>query len=217
MSGRHRGPRRAPIGDVWLAALALLVTATLSATLVTLARPVTIGGHAAAGAIAGTVTTPDNGRLATAAETAPPQPVRLRIDKIGLATDLVRLDLDQSGAIKAPDSPQVAGWFGGGPVPGDAGPAVLAGHVDSPAGPAVFFQLKALQLGDRVLVDRSDGKTVVFVVTAVRLFAADRFPAGDLREPTSAPELRLVTCGGPRGLVGGRPADNVIVEAVAAP
>ena len=40
-----------------------------------------------------------------------------------------------------------------GAVPGEQGPAVIAGHVDSRSGPAVFFRLDELAPGDRVEVD----------------------------------------------------------------
>lgn len=217
MTGRHRGPRRAPISTVWATTLALLTVATLSATILTLSRPVAVSGRASAGAAAGSISAPDTGRLGTAAEPSAAVPVRLRIDKLGVTTELARLTLDQAGALKPPDSPDVAGWFADGPVPGDVGPAVLAGHVDSVRGPGVFFQLKSLQLGDRLQVERSDGRTVTFAVTSVRMFPKDQFPIDDVYGPTSVPELRLVTCGGPFDRVGGRHLDNVVVRAVAAP
>ena len=217
MTGRHRGPRAVPIATVWTSTLALMAVATLSATLVTLSRPVSVSGRATSGSVAGTIAVPDAGRLATAAERPATLPVRLRVAKLGLDTALVRLDEDRSGGIQPPPSPDVAGWFGDGPVPGDAGPAVLTGHVDSHAGPGVFFQLKTLQLGDRLEVDRSDGRVVVFAVISVRMFGRDAFPAEEIYGPTAGTELRLVTCGGPFDRVGGRDTDNIVVRAVAAP
>jgi len=225
VTGRHRGPRSAPIATLWTAALALLAVATLSAAIVTASRPVTIGGRAAVGTVGGSIAEPapesDPGRLATAAEPPPVMPVRLRIDKLGLVTDVQRVDLDASGALQAPNSPQVAGWFAGGPVPGDAGPALVAGFVDTARGPAVFFRLATLQLGDRIIVERSDGRTAVFAVVSVRMFTRDRLPTVETHSPDGwaqdVPELRLVTYGGPVGRLGGRDLDNVIVEAVAAP
>ena len=142
-------------------------------------------------------------------------PVALRIPAIGVSTGLVELSLDSSGALKAPDGPDVAGWFAAGPAPGDVGPAVLAGHIDSKAGPAVFFLLKKLRADDEIQVDRSDGRTVVFRVSTVRTFPKSAFPTEEVYGPTPLPELRLVTCGGPFDRAGGRYLDNVIVHAVA--
>jgi hypothetical protein len=81
----------------------------------------------------------------------------------------------------------------------------------------VFFQLRTLQLGDRITVERSDGRTVVFSVTSVRMFAQEQFPVQDVFGPAAVPQLRLVTCGGPADQIGGRPLDNIFVQAVAMP
>ena len=220
MSGRHRRPPRGPyrpsISAMWTMTLVLTALATLSASVVTLSRPVVVSGRAATGSIAGSVDAQDAGQRHTAAQPAVAvSAVRLHIEKLGVSTGLVALGLDQSGALQPPDSPAVAGWFSDGPVPGDIGPAVVAGHVDSTAGPGVFFLLKTLQLGDRIEVERSDGRTVVFAVTSVRMFGKDQFPTDEVYGPTPVPELRLITCGGPFDRVGGRYLDNVIVHAVA--
>jgi hypothetical protein len=65
-------------------------------------------------------------------------PVRLVIPGIRVATSLVRLGLGADGAMQVPGDFGRAGWFAGGPAPGQLGPAVIAGHVDSRIGPAVF-------------------------------------------------------------------------------
>jgi hypothetical protein len=216
MTGRHSRPRGAPVGTVWSTTLVSMAVSTLLATVVTLNRPVPVAGLAINGSVTGSIVGPDDGRLATAAVPAA-RPLRLRIAKIGVSTDLMQLGVDQAGARQPPDSPKLAGWFADGPVPGDAGPAIVTGHVDADGGPGVFFQLRALQLGDRIMVERSDGRTVAFSVTAVRVFSREEFPATEVYSPTPVSQLRLVTCGGPTDQVGGRPLDNIFVQAVAVP
>jgi sortase (surface protein transpeptidase) len=142
------------------------------------------------------------------------RPTRLRIPSIDVSTELIALGVDSTGVLEVPADPNVAGWFKVGPVPGDAGPALLAGHVDSKKGPAVFFRLKTLQPRAEVHVDRSDGRTVTFLVHSVRTYPKDQFPTAAVYAPTPVPELRLVTCGGPFDRLGGRYLDNVIVDAV---
>ena len=44
------------------------------------------------------------------------------------------------------------GYYREGPMPGDPGPAVLAGHVDDTSGPKVFFRLRELRAGDPVVI-----------------------------------------------------------------
>ncbi|QJY49411.1 class F sortase [Pseudonocardia broussonetiae] len=155
-----------------------------------------------------------------AAEQAPPDgkrvaPERLRIPSIGVDTGFVDLGLDDAGALAAPATTDVAGWFAAGPAPGDAGPALVAGHVDSRAGPGVFFRLGELRVGDRVEVQRADGTVVAFTVTARTDTPKAEFPTAQVYAPTPVPELRLVTCSGTFDRATGHYRDNVVVDAVA--
>lgn len=141
-------------------------------------------------------------------------PVRLRIPSIGVSTRLEQVGLDRTGAIAAPAVPQQAAWYSGGARPGQPGPAVLLGHVDSDHAPAVFYRLATLKPGALVLVDRADGSTIRFRVSGRIQVAKSRFPADLLYAPTLAPALRLVTCGGKFNRATGHYRDNVVVSAV---
>ena len=141
-------------------------------------------------------------------------PVRLRIPSIGVDTSLMQLGLEADGAVEAPPSYQKAGWFTGSARPGQAGPAVLLGHVDTTAGPAVFFRLQELRPGDSVEVFRADGTKVTFRVSGQQEVAKSRFPTDLVYAPTLDPSLRLVTCGGSFNKATGHYRDNIIVSAV---
>ncbi|MBV9920110.1 MAG: class F sortase, partial [Pseudonocardia sp.] len=62
-------------------------------------------------------------------------------------------------------------------------------------------------------ITRSDGRTVRFSVVAVALYPKDQFPTEAVYGPTSAPELRLVTCGGAFDRSARSYDDNVVVDA----
>jgi hypothetical protein len=145
--------------------------------------------------------------------TAPVRPVSLWIPAIGVNTRLEPLTLDRSGELLAPRNPDRAGWYSGGSVPGEVGPAVLAGHVDSRTGPAVFYRLALLRPGDRVVVARSDGVVARFRVESVRAFPRADFPTAEVYGATPEPVLRLITCGGVYDRGNGY-RDNVVVFAV---
>ncbi|MFN3220045.1 MAG: class F sortase [Acidimicrobiales bacterium] len=125
-----------------------------------------------------------------------PQPARLRIPAIGVATDLSELGLRPDRRIEVPQDPDEAGWYRHRAVPGEPGAGVIVGHVDSHTGPAVFFELRTLDVGDRVTVARDDGSVAVFAVTSVETHPKNRFPTRRVYGPTDGHELRLVTCGG---------------------
>jgi sortase (surface protein transpeptidase) len=115
--------------------------------------------------------------------------------------------------LQAPTAWQVAGWYSGGIRPGQPGPAVIAGHVDSLYGSAVFFRLRQLHHGDRVIVRRQDRQTLVFLVDAVDHFPKDSFPTELVYGPTPLAELRLITCGGDFDPHTLSYVDNLVVSA----
>lgn len=143
-----------------------------------------------------------------------PEPVTVRIPSIGVDTSLEALKVDSAGVLEPPVRADRAGWYAKGVAPGDAGPAVISGHVDSKSGPGVFFRLPELQPGAEVLVEREDGSKLTFVVNSTYSTEKTAFPTAVVYGPTSLSELRLVTCGGEFDRVAGSYRNNVIVEAV---
>lgn len=146
-----------------------------------------------------------------------PPPVHLRIESIAVDTDLVDLSRNADGTLETPRNFAVAGWYARGAAPGADGSAVIAGHVDSTKGPAVFYRLRDLQLGATVLVTRIDGSVVRFVVEAVKQFRKDDFPTKLVYASGGSPQLRLITCGGRFDRRRRSYQDNVVVFARLAP
>jgi hypothetical protein len=149
--------------------------------------------------------------LATVQNT--PRPVWLTVPAIGIRTRLVDLGLNKNGTLQVPDNTTVAGWFTGSPRPGAIGSAVIAGHVDSRTGPAIFFWLRTMRPGERIYVGRADGTMAVFTVTRVRMYPKDKFPTAAVYGPVPDAELRLITCGGIFDESRGSYLSNVVVFA----
>ena len=146
---------------------------------------------------------------------APPAkpPTRVRVPKLGVDSSLVGLRLGAGGKLEAPEDFQQAGWYAQGTVPGEVGPAVIAGHVDSRQGPAVFYRLVDLREGDRIEVQR-DGVWLPFRVVHTGRYPKNRFPTAEVYGPTPTAELRLITCGGTFDDSAGSYRDNIVVYAV---
>jgi Sortase domain len=142
-----------------------------------------------------------------------PRPVRVRIAAIGVNAPLIALGLDANRALEVPERFDVAGWWSGGYRPGEPGPAVIAGHVDSKTGPAVFYRLGKLKRGDAVTVERRDGSAVRFTVREVGHYAKTAFPTKRVYGPTPRPTLRLITCSGDFDRSTGHYVDNTVVYA----
>jgi hypothetical protein len=146
-------------------------------------------------------------------------PVTLDIPRIGVHTSLGQVGLTRQGtiAIPAPRGGLPAYWYRYLSTPGEAGPAVILGHVDTARdGPAVFFRLGDLQAGDLLMVRRADGSAPRFVVRAVARYPKDHFPTAAVYGPTGRPVLRLITCGGLFDPATGHYRDNVVVFATLA-
>jgi sortase (surface protein transpeptidase) len=125
-----------------------------------------------------------------------PEPVSIRIPAIGVQAEVGGLGLNADDTVEVPTDPDDAGWYSLGPSPGEAGSAVILGHVDSKSGPAVFAGLKRLRAGNRILVTMSDRSIVRYAVTGVSTYPNAKFPARRVYGATGTSTLNLVTCGG---------------------
>jgi sortase (surface protein transpeptidase) len=125
-------------------------------------------------------------------------PVRVDIPRIGVHSRLLPLGLAHDGTLEVPSlaRAQLAGWYDKGPTPGEPGPAVIVGHVDTKKGPAVFFELGRLKPGDKVDVTRKDGKVAAFSVDSVERVSKAHFPTKRVYGEVPFAGLRLITCGG---------------------
>ncbi|MEV4738550.1 MULTISPECIES: class F sortase [unclassified Microbacterium] len=140
-------------------------------------------------------------------------PTHVRIPAIGVDSGLEDLALDPTGRLGAPVDYDLAGWYADGVVPGAVGPAIIAGHVDSPSAPAVFAQIGALTAGDEIVVTLSDGSDLTFAVSGSIQSAKAEFPTDSVYSNVPTPELRLITCGGVFDASTGHYLDNLIVFA----
>jgi hypothetical protein len=143
------------------------------------------------------------------------EPVGLDIPSIGVHSgELVPLEVGADGVLPAPADYALPGWHTSGPAPGQLGPAVIAGHVDGPSGPAVFYRLGDLAVGDPVQVTRRDGTVATFTIDAVERYPKDAFPTSQVYgNTTDRAELRLITCGGDFDRSTGHYVDNVVAYA----
>jgi sortase (surface protein transpeptidase) len=153
---------------------------------------------------------------AAPAETQVADPARVRIPAIGVDAAVLPLAVDGQGGLSPPPTNVDTRWWRAGPEPGEAGPAVIVGHVDGREGPAVFFRLRQLAPGDEIAVDRVDGSTAVFAVERVERHAKDAFPTEAVYGRTPDARLRLVTCGGEFDRSTRHYVDSVVVFAVRA-
>lgn len=143
----------------------------------------------------------------------PAPPSRISIPAAGINAAVEAVD-EHGGALTVPHI-GTAGWFEGGPRPGEPGRAVLIGHLDTHQGPGLFARVPTLPPGTRIDVLDRGGRRHRYNVVGGAEVRKDRFPAREVYGHSDAPVLVLITCGGPfepgRGY-----RDNVLLYARAA-
>ena len=143
---------------------------------------------------------------------AAPGPSTLSIPRIGIKAAIVGVGRKANGAMQTPDPGEI-GWYRNGPMPGDPGPAVLVGHVDTRTGPDVFYRLRDLRPGDEILVGRADGTTARFLVGRLERHPKTALPTNRIWTKANRPLLRLITCAGSFDRTTGHYRDNLILYA----
>jgi hypothetical protein len=217
-SGRHSSPWRAA-GVLLVVLLALAGSGMIAVSL--LAAPVSPPQPAPAAAPtwpseSGPATNPSHPGSASMARSAP---IEVSIPRIGVTAKIMKLGLNPNGTLATPplDQAERAGWYHGGPSPGEIGNAVVVGHVDSSSGPAVFFNLGALMPGDFIDIKREDATLARFVVNGVASYPKSSFPTDLVYGPSASAALRLITCGGAFDTRASSYLSNVVVFAALVP
>lgn len=140
-------------------------------------------------------------------------PVTLGIARLHLTERLIGLRRNRDGTLQVPADPGQAGWYAEGAAPGDPGPAVIVGHVDSYHGPGVFARLSTLRTNDLVRIRSADGSLLTFRVRLVHTYRKSAFPTAAVYLGDGRPSLRLVTCGGAFDGVSHHYLSNTVVFA----
>jgi hypothetical protein len=156
--------------------------------------------------------------LAAASPQASVRPQRLLIESIGVEAEIVAVDEIDPAAWMPLDDPWRVAWAEASGAPGLPGNAVMAGHLDYWAvGPAVFWDLRHLVPGDRIVVVGDDGRAYHYEVEWVRHYEVDQLTAGPARAevvgPTDDPALTLITEGGAFSFQEGEYLGRTVVRA----
>lgn len=139
--------------------------------------------------------------------------VKLKITDIGVDATVVAVGKRDDGTVDVPSNPQLVGQYKYAPTPGENGPAIIVGHVDSIAGTQVFWRLRELMPGQTIEVIRADKTKAIFRVDSVKNFRQDNFPTKEVYGNIDYPGLRLITCGGTFNYLTQHYSENTVVFA----
>lgn len=139
------------------------------------------------------------------------QPLHMNIPSINVDAAIENVGQNASGSIQTPSDFWDAGWYDRSPTPGELGPAIIVGHVDSPKNIAIFWRLRELVPGNHIAIKRADGSTADFVVTELKQFPQDNFPTKEVYGNLDYAGIRIITCGGTFNVNTGHYTDNTVV------
>lgn len=139
-------------------------------------------------------------------------PLELQIPALKVEAPVIGVGLNSNNEMDAPRGPigdaiwQTAMWYRGSGIPGEAGTATIAGHVNDPLGlPGVFGHLRDLKPGDEIIVlFKNTSEEIHYTVVQNLIYTKREANDPDLRamifdaEPSSdgLSHLALITCTG---------------------
>lgn len=134
---------------------------------------------------------------ATQASTSPRTPSRIKVPSIGVDASVVQVGKKLDGSMDTPKNFGDVAWYSLGSLPGQAGNAVFAGHVNNALTSAgVFEHLSEVKIGDYVSVLSKDGTALVYIVTQINEYPASEAPAKEIFATVGPSQLVLITCDG---------------------
>lgn len=123
-------------------------------------------------------------------------PVRFMIPKLAVDAEVLYMGLTPDGDMAVPDNNfKDVGWYQYGARPGDAGTAVVAGHVNGRYERGVFVDLHKLVNGDIVKILDDKNKSISFAVRDIRTYDQDDQPE-EVFHSSDGTHLNLITCAG---------------------
>ena len=126
-------------------------------------------------------------------------PKYIAIPAIGVGkTRVLRLGLTSAGAIAVPNNIYDTGWYDNSSLPGRLGAMFIYGHVSSWTADGVFYNLKQLKPGAKVVITRGDNKVFTYQVVSSKVYPYDHVDMNQVLSPVDSgkPGLNLMTCTG---------------------
>ena len=141
--------------------------------------------------------------------------VRIEAPSVGINAPIITRGLDAEGIMEDPPDPVSVVWYDFSAQPGYQGNVVLAGHVDyHKYGPAVFWDLRKLTIGDQVQVTLQDGASYTYQVASLAYYDAGNAPVEEIVGRTPTETLTMITCGGTFNRRAGDYDKRLVVRAI---
>jgi sortase (surface protein transpeptidase) len=142
------------------------------------------------------------------------KPTSISVPSQNINANIIPVGQSADGSIQTPPLfDWSTGWYNNSPEPGQLGPSVIVGHVDNYKNISVFWRLRYVVAGDRIVIGRVDGSTATFAVDSVEQFDQNNFQSKQVYGNIPYAGLRLITCGGSFDKGTGSYTQNTVVFA----
>jgi sortase A len=141
------------------------------------------------------------------------EPARIEVPSIDAKAEIEATGILENGEMGVPEDVNEVGWFEPGFKVGAKGHAVLAGHVDSLTGPAIFYDLKKMKIGEKIIITDADGREMVFEVTEIASYETDEAPIEEIFGNSGRRMINLITCTGDFNRKIGSHEERLVVSA----
>ncbi len=129
---------------------------------------------------------------------APDLPRTITIKKINVYARVLTMGVLPSGALETPRNTNDTGWYKASSKPGEGGAGLIVGHVSGAVNAGIFYNLKKLDVGDTITVERGDGVKIDYKVIKKEQVPSEQVDNAKLLLPVTVGKggLNLMTCGG---------------------
>ena len=125
-------------------------------------------------------------------------PRMIRISKIKVEARVMQVGLLKDGSLGAPKNTNDASWYTGSSKPGQGGAVLIDGHASGATKAGVFWDLKKLEAGDVISIERGDGTVISYKVVKKQQVDAGKVDMAAALVPVTQGKagLNLITCAG---------------------
>lgn len=130
-----------------------------------------------------------------------PYPARFSAPTVGINAKILSVGLTSTGNMDTARGWENVAWYKNGPLPGQPGSAVIAGHYESGPNingthvPGVFEKLNQVKIGEKLYVTDGNGKKLSFTVTDMKIVDKDSQTA-DIFTSNGPARITVITCQG---------------------
>lgn len=121
----------------------------------------------------------------------------ISLPSVGAEGCIMRVGIDQKGAIAVPNNIHLAGWYTNSVLPGEKGLSIIDGHVSGKYNPGIFKNLIGTKPGDQFQIEFGNGSIKKYEIISVNSYTPEE-TTKKMYETIEGidSQLNLITCGG---------------------